>query len=308
MAQSFTPNDTKNVSVGGGVLGGYFFSAPLGTPLPKTVWDPLDPAFVNEGYLSQDGINKANETDSEVIPDLNGTPIVSTHGAKSITLTLQFAELKDATLKEMYGYGNVADANGQIRVEENTKEQEHRVYIARLALRDGRLAYMILPDGQCAVTGELPVNSTTLFAAESTITAYGDANGNLVLWLIESTETDRPTHAEAPEWSSYLGKSPADFGAFTYGSDTIKGVANKVTGFKAFSGSEDMQEGYYLPFSVPNPRGAKITGKKTTTVEDDDPAMILFLGKEKPELERITVEGVDGKIEVYDLGITAAEA
>lgn len=308
MAQAFTANDTKNVSVGGGVMGGYFFSAPLGTPLPKTVWDPLDPAFVNEGFVSQDGIVKSNETDSEVIPDLNGTPIVSTRGAKNITLTLQFAELKDGSLKEMYGYKNVVDADGQIRVVENTTEQEHRVYVAHLLLRDGRRAYMIIPDGQCVLTGELTINSTTLFAAESTITVFGDTEGNMVLWLIESTETERPTHAEEPTWTDYLGKSPADFGAFTYGSDTIKGVANKVTNFKAFSGSEDMQDGYYLPFSVPNPRGAKITGKKTTTVEDDDPAMICFLGKEKPELEKITVESADGHVSVYDLSITAAEA
>lgn len=302
-------NDARNVNVGGGVIGGYFYSAPAGTPLPKTVWDDLDPAYVNLGYISEDGITITAERDSESIPDLNGTPIVSTRGARTETATVTFAEANARSWAEMFGYANVTDADGMIRAKENNEEQEERVYVFRLALRNGRRGYHIIPRGQCYLSGDFPINSTNLFGGECTVTYYSDDEGNQAYWLLESTDTTRPSHVEAPKWPEpYLGKTPEEFGTFTYGSDTISGVAVKVTGFDAFSKDPEMRTGYYLPFSVPDPKGAKITGKQTTTVTDDDPAMIWFLGKDKPELATLKVEGADGRIQRYDLsGIVAEE-
>ena len=47
--------------------GGVYFNAPVGTPLPKTATEPLNPAFVDHGAVGEDGFNNTptRETSTE---------------------------------------------------------------------------------------------------------------------------------------------------------------------------------------------------------------------------------------------------
>lgn len=67
-----TKNNADNVSSSKGVKGGYIFSAPVGTELPKDIKTPLNEAFKVLGYISSDGYKETIDSDSEDILDMNG--------------------------------------------------------------------------------------------------------------------------------------------------------------------------------------------------------------------------------------------
>ena len=54
-----------NVSVGKPKTSGAIFRAPLGTTLPTDATSALDNAFVELGYVSDDGVVNANTPESE---------------------------------------------------------------------------------------------------------------------------------------------------------------------------------------------------------------------------------------------------
>lgn len=190
------PNNTANVSVGKGLKGGYLFSAPVGTPLPTefdTQPDDLDPAFENLGYITEDGINNAIESDSETFPDMNGDTIESAGSTYTETLVFTLAEQKKSSLAMEYGEANVTDASGMITANHTSDPKEHRSLVALLVLKDGRRQTSVVPDCQVTEVGEKQYTSTELIGRELTATCLPDANGSHIIDYIQSTETETPT-------------------------------------------------------------------------------------------------------------------
>ena len=68
----FKKNETKNVSSTKGVKGGYIFVAPPGTTLPTDIKTNLAEAFLNLGFISEDGYTESEETDANELKDMNG--------------------------------------------------------------------------------------------------------------------------------------------------------------------------------------------------------------------------------------------
>lgn len=308
----FVKNNTANVSAGGGVKGGYWFSAPVGTPLPKSPWDQLDEAFVNEGFISSDGIVNGVESSSDAFRDLNGEAIASSNGERTETVALTLAEAKAAVMREIYGYDNVTDEDGVLTAHSNGNPRPQRSYVGRVVLRDGRPALFIIEAGEVTAVGELTINSTTLFARQITITCFeGETTGDTSKWIFESTETERPAHAEALTRGTYLGRDVRSFGTFEVYSDRVLGTAEKVDKFTEFSGDPEEQEGYYVPLLIKPHKGTKVTSSRKPEVTKDmgeDDWLIVFLGKEAPDQAKtLTVEEAGGRKFEYDLsGIVAA--
>lgn len=305
-------NNTANVSTGGGVKTGYWYSAPVGTPLPTSPWDQLDPAFVNEGFISSDGIVNGIEASSDAIRDLNGEAMASTNGERTETVALTMAEVKAAVMREIYGYDNVTDEDGVLTVHSNSNPRPQRSYVGRIELRDGRPALFVIEAGQVTAIGELTINSSTLFARQITITCFaGETTGDTSKWIFESTETERPAHAEALSRGTYLGRDVRSLGTFEVYTDSVQGVAEKVT-FKEFSSDPEEQEGYYVPLKIEPHKGTKITSSRKPEVTKEmgeDDWLIVFLGKEAPDQAKtLTVEEAGGRKFTYDLsGIVAAD-
>lgn len=185
-------NDTANVSVGKGLKGGYLFSAPVGTTLPTkydTKAEDLNEAFVNLGYVSEDGINNAIDADSENYVDMNGDTIESASSTYTETMVFTLVEQKKDTLAEEYGQANVTDTAGQITAKHNSDPKERRSYVLLLLLKDGRRQTTVIPEGQVTEVGEKQYASTELVGRELTVTCYPNSDGDCVIDYIESTET-----------------------------------------------------------------------------------------------------------------------
>lgn len=185
----YTTNSTDNVSVGKGVLGGYFFCAPVGTALPTDEKSQLDAAFKVLGYVSEDGYTETVDEDSDDIVDMNGTQIAVGQGSRTESGQVTLAEIKAQTLKVMYGEDNVTDANGTITVKHNSDSHSTFSYVLELLLRDGRKWRKVVPNGYSSELDDLQISSSELAARALTIKYLGDADGNTCYDYYESTET-----------------------------------------------------------------------------------------------------------------------
>lgn len=128
-------NETKNVSSAKGIAGGYWFTAPLGTNLPSTIDEELDTKFVNQGFLSEDGISFSDEKDSEDQTDLNGEKVDSATTEISKGMTLTYLEVKKSAQAEQYGEANVTDSNGILDVKDTGEDLPHRCGVFKGVLR-----------------------------------------------------------------------------------------------------------------------------------------------------------------------------
>ena len=185
-------NNTANVSAGKGVVGGYFFSAPITTTPPTGNTSSLGSAFVNLGFISEDGVNEDISKDNEKFKDINGDVVATASSSREETIKVTLIEVKADALKEQYGHDNVTDASGLLTVKHNAKEADSRVYVLELLLKDNRKWRQVIPNGKVTDVGSLSIGAGKLVGREVTILASPDANGDSVIDYIDSTETTAP--------------------------------------------------------------------------------------------------------------------
>lgn len=184
-------NNTSNVSVGKGAVGGYAYYAPYGTTLPTDNTTQLDAAFRNIGYINEDGVTFTDESDSESIPDMNGDSIVTTSGAITKTFTFFAAEVKADTLKLQYGDENVTDASGTVTVHDKGPNNGQYSVVFEFRLKDGRKERCVVPSATVSELGDLVYNYSELVGREITMAASLDATlGDYYVRYIDSTETE----------------------------------------------------------------------------------------------------------------------
>lgn len=186
-------NSTANVSAGKGVLGGYFFSAPLTASVPSDNTSALSADYVNLGYISEDGIDEDISKDNETFKDMNGDVILVASSSREETIKATLIEVKKDALAEQYGHSNVTDVNGVITVKHNSTEPDQRIYVLELLLKDNRKWRQVIPNGKVTEVGTLSIASGDLVGREVTITASPDSNGDSVIDYIDSTETQPPS-------------------------------------------------------------------------------------------------------------------
>lgn len=180
MNENDKKNSVANVSTTRGVKGGYIFSAPLGTPLPKDIKTPLDPAFECAGFIGSDGFKeKVDGSSPSNITDMNGDNVDSySEGGATETCTLMLIEMAKEALSVQYGHENVEVRDGMIIVKHDwSNADEVRSYVAELVLKNGRRWRKVIPAGKSGERGEFTGNSTTVAGREVTITYSVDEDG-----------------------------------------------------------------------------------------------------------------------------------
>lgn len=184
-------NDTANVSVGKGVAGGYFYTAPLGTTLPTDYESPLSD-FENCGFITDEGITASTDSNSETYKDLNGDDILTASSGRTRTIALQFAEMNAQSLAEVFGDDNVTvGVDGAITVHHNNAEMPHRSIVMELVLRDGRKWRRVIEDAQVTAWDDMTVASSELVTLGVTYTlAIGNTTKDFIIDYIEPVGAD----------------------------------------------------------------------------------------------------------------------
>ena len=186
-----TPNNTENVSVGKGVSGGYMFIAPLGSTLPTDYKTALDAAFLNVGYLGDDGIVFSDSSSNDSFFDLNGDTIETSASEIEKTFTVTLREIKKDSLALIYGTANVTDASGALTVHDKGPSTDAWAVVFELLLKNGRKWRAVVPNCKLGELGDMTIASTELVGREVTMSALKDAtSGAYYHHYFESTETE----------------------------------------------------------------------------------------------------------------------
>lgn len=196
MADYANPNSTANVSTTRGVVGGYFFRAPIGTtdvPTAQTfkTWKPSD-AWENQGYIPEDGFTEGVEFgDTTELRDINLDVVDTDTGGATETLQIALMEVNARSQSTIYGSDNVTDESGVITVEHDwSNAGEASMFALLLLLKNGRKWVKLIRNGKVTGVGEFTGNKTTAAQRQITVTYAKDTAGNAgCVDFIESTDT-----------------------------------------------------------------------------------------------------------------------
>lgn len=184
--------DSDEVVVG---ADGRVYVAPEDTAVPDDLGS-LGGAYVDLGYISEDGINFKNGQDIEDIPAWQSFyPIRKVVSAKSTGVEFVLKQWNNETVKLAFGGGQIVDDNGgtlKIYVPPAPGEIDNRVMI--IDWEDGDSNYrLVLPRG--LVTGETETNIVRTAAADLPIS-------------FEVTPEGAPDTLSDPPTADQLGTQP----------------------------------------------------------------------------------------------------
>lgn len=170
--------NTSNVSVSKPKVGGCIYMAPVGTALPTDATTALNSAFVELGYVSEDGITNSNSMTTEDIKAWGGDIVYSAETEKTDTFQFTLIEATNINvLKHVYGDDNVTQANGSITIRANSTPTAYRSYVIESVLRD-KAKRTVIPSAKVTTVGDIVYKDDTLHGYDTTITAVADTAGN----------------------------------------------------------------------------------------------------------------------------------
>lgn len=174
-------NTASYVSTGKPSVSGGVWVAPLGTTLPTDATTALDTTkFTCLGYVSEDGLENANEMDVSDIKAWGGNIVFRslTEFTDNFSCALIESENVDV-LKNVYGDNNVSvDASGNISVNVKAEDPQEKVWVFEITLRGGRNRRIVVPDGAITSREAITYNDSDAIAYGITVSAYPDSNND----------------------------------------------------------------------------------------------------------------------------------
>lgn len=192
-------SNTQNVSTAKPKIGGSLYTAPLGTKLPTTATETLDPAFSPLGYISEDGVTNTNTPKSDTIKAWGGDVVAATQSEKEDSFQYTLIEATNIdVLKETYGPSNVSgDLDKGIEIKANATELPEHVIVGDMILKGGILKRIVIPNAKVTEVGDITYGDEDPIGYETTLTAIPDGNANSHYEYIQKPGAETP-----PEQSS----------------------------------------------------------------------------------------------------------
>ena len=171
-----------NVTVGKPKVGGAVHWAPLGTTLPTdatTAIASVSVAYVDLGYVSEDGLTNNNSPESDTVKAWGGDTVLNLQTDRPDTFALTLIEaMNEEVLKTIYGSSNVVvDGSGNITVKATAQDMPSGVWVFDMILKGGRAKRIVVPDGTISELGEIAYKDSEAVGYNVTITDVPDTNG-----------------------------------------------------------------------------------------------------------------------------------
>lgn len=172
-------NNATNVSTGRPNIAGAVFVAPRTITIPTSAKTALPDEAVCLGYVSEDGLENANEMTMSAIKEWGGAIVYRslTELVDNFSLALIESENVDV-LKTVYGDSNVTESDDEIVVDVKADDPQEKVWIFELALRGQKKKRIVIPDGAIVSREPIAYNGKDAIAYGITVSAYPDANGS----------------------------------------------------------------------------------------------------------------------------------
>lgn len=168
------------VSTGKPKANGAVYRAPLGTTLPTDASTALDGAFVELGFVSEDGVSNNNSPDSDTVKDWGGQTVLVLQNEKPDEWTLTLIEaLNPNVLKTVYGDSKVTydSGAGTITVQATADQLADKIYVIDMAMKGGAMKRVVIPIGSISEVGEVVYKADEAVGYEITLAALPDSSG-----------------------------------------------------------------------------------------------------------------------------------
>lgn len=166
-------------------------NAPEGTEGPTDATTALPAAWIDQGYIGEDGFTEANERSTDKKRALGGSVVRVLQTEYGSTVAFTFMEsLKLTVLKRVYGEDNVSvETDGTIKVRRNKKPLPVESWVIDLV--DGDVIdRTYIPRGQIIEVGEVVKTHGDLAVFTVTIEAFENAEGDNIIGFIYPGDTD----------------------------------------------------------------------------------------------------------------------
>ena len=177
----------SNVSAGKPKIGGAIFTAPVGTPLPKTALEALDPAFVGLGYCSDDGLTNGTEIESETIKAWGGDTVLVIQKSKDDNFKFKLIEsLNKSVVGYVYGEDNVSgDLDTGLVIHVNNKDVPERSLVIDMILRGSVAKRIVIPNCKIQDVSDIVYDDDNAIGYETTVGCTPDENGDAHIEYIQ---------------------------------------------------------------------------------------------------------------------------
>lgn len=133
------PNDKSNITIGLPKPGGAIFWAPAGTALPADADEALAAAFINLGYVTEDGLTGSVSEEGDELKVWGPEVVGRSQTAYSKNFTFNLVETaRESALQFMYGADNVTiDVDGSITIDETGEQLPRGVFVCDTLQNNG---------------------------------------------------------------------------------------------------------------------------------------------------------------------------
>ena len=170
----------SKVTAGKPAIGGAVYRAPLGTELPTSASAALGAAFVDMGYISEDGVTNSNTIESDDIKAWGGDTVLSLQTDKTDTFQMTLIEtMNENVLKAVFGNANVTGtfATG-LTVKANATEQIEASWVIDMIARGNAKHRIVIPNAKITEIGDVTYSDSDAVGFEITLTAMPDSSSN----------------------------------------------------------------------------------------------------------------------------------
>lgn len=169
-------NNKRNVSAGKPKIGGAIYRAPLGTPLPTTATEALNPGFKPMGYVSSDGLTNANSASTDNIKAWGGDTVLVVQSDKTDTLAFTLIEvLNEDVLAAVFGSSNVSGSLMEgITVNVNADIQEEAEWVIDMLLNGNTAKRIVAPNAVISELADIVYQDNAAIGYGVTLTCMPD--------------------------------------------------------------------------------------------------------------------------------------
>lgn len=202
---------------------GTLLRAPLGTPGPANAIAELSSAWVDLGYIGEDGYTMSESRDTDKKKAFGGNVVKILQTDYSLTIQFSFLESINAdVLRAVYGDDNVTVRGPSIRVRHNKAPLPHASWVIDTLDSAVGLRRIWIPDGQITTVDDVQIVHTETIAYKVTVECFEDADGTP---LYEWVHIGRPS----TQWTVAVEGKPTG-GEFTL---AVDGRPTAAVGFDA---------------------------------------------------------------------------
>ena len=162
---------------------GALLRAPLGTAVPTTAAGAPAAAFIDLGYIGEDGFTQSESRDTDKKKAFGGDTVKVLQTDYTVTVQFAFLESTNANvLKAVYGEDNVSVVGGEIVVKKNKKQSPHATWLIDVVDGDS-LIRTVIPDGQITEVDDITKVHTDTIMYTVTMECFPVAGDNLIEYI-----------------------------------------------------------------------------------------------------------------------------